>query len=1297
MHHNIKHVRYPTWGTVELPTNEWVVIDPPARFPDPINPPECGYGAPYYFAARKGTDERKLIIEFMGGGACWSEQTCDSSETWFTESEIIAVKGKAITLEQAVCLLNGRKLCVDVSSEDCPCKLEDTPQNRECLETNVANCAKCAPVGTNKCALCFLGFCFADTTAVDPSKDPEKTGQPPGSMDPGGLGLGLLDHAMPPIQGHPFPNHNHVLLTYCTADLHMGNREKVYNKNTGYSVKHYGARNVRYVLDWVARQFPPSKIDEIVITGCSAGAYGAPWWSDILLSSKASGGFAYPNGEFGTKATVISDAGVGITTPDFTFTTFTNWNVQFPSSILQYEDGVCNSATMWREVATAHPLTDFGVVINKWDDEQIKFLGFMDPDSTPDSRKQLFADCADYVMGEIQNQKGPNNLHTYYLNGPTHINHCISCATDLMYTDHCQGATSTPKDWMKNMPAVASCRAKAALHLKCPYQPTVTCPLPIPDIILEYNVYLPLVIPLAKYFPQDTEASRGSLTFKYEYRLTLDVIGVSMDRKTGDMLIPRLPPPGFYNAVMRAHATYGKQVLTSVMRAHATYGKQVLTSEREFILRVKPDLGGLVNEAGEHGYKAVFRDASGQELGRLTIAGSEIEFEIISLGAVDEHVNRLVTVAIHDRWRAGVAKLSAVGSTACSMLNMGGRYDPTLACSTQSGNVACMHNQGVGCVPPGASRYAKFNSDLASGENIPHEPSYQCTPDTYPLDPFSCEVGDISGKAGPLPLDEEGAGYMKFNDPYLFLSPERVAQGLSVVVKGLYGSPLFCAHLEPAAAVIIPREIPPSPVQVVTADFVFGFLEISRQDVYVEVDFDAMANQSLFPLLPAECLNGGLKYSVHQRWDASNIKQTHMGKMHVPTPTSKKHSVRRQRQRDARETSNEADLLYAFGPEACSSDVTGGHYDPGLACGPYSDNPFCQDPNCEQLMDPKGYQCRFSHDPYTCEVGDLSGKHGPISLPWGSDEHVFSEVYVDSLLNPLDNMVGKSIVFSCPGRPRAFCAQLVVAVTTPPEKTHLRLHYSLLITSAVLTVVVIATWVEYKHRPCRRACGYCCREKSLTLPQTEESDADFNYVSLPDSLEPEKGNEKSEKRTDSLWFSPQSLHSGNGKLDHEDTQTSSRTQATTTSNANHIRSQAILPPEPSQPSQPFCPLEPSQPFCPLEPSQPFQQTTSSSSPSSLPPSSPQAILPLEPSQQTTSSSSPSSLPPSSPPSSLFASLFASSTTAGSASRDANPGNDQATDSPDVEPLSGADTEKRALRPVRSAPNLSPKKARMAGR
>jgi hypothetical protein len=70
--------------------------------------------------------------------------------------------------------------------------------------------------------------------------------------------------------------------------------------------------------------------------------------------------------------------------------------------------------------------------------------------------------------------------------------------------------------------------------------------------------------------------------------------------------------------------------------------------------------------------------------------------------------------------------------------------------------------------------------------------------------------------------------------------------------------------------------------------------------------------------------------------------------------------------------------------------------------------------------------CDFGTEPYSCEVGDLSGKFGKIT----SGEA--AATYTSAFMPGLNNIVDRSIVLHCNGQ-RAICAKLVIGAEAALE------------------------------------------------------------------------------------------------------------------------------------------------------------------------------------------------------------------------------------------------------------------------
>ncbi len=190
----------------------------------------CSRGTPYAYYVRPGTVNR-VIIDFIGGGACWNQLTCSVANQIF-EPTVDSV--------------------------------------REAVQAN----------------------------------DPR----------------GFYDHDNPE---NPFKDWYHVVIPYCTGDIHWGDAITTYGKGTdAVVINHKGAVNTRAVLDWVYESF--SAPEDIFVTGCSAGSYGSALWAPWIMQH-------YPN----ARVSQFGDSGAGIITKSFFEDSFPSWNAEqaFPSFI----------------------------------------------------------------------------------------------------------------------------------------------------------------------------------------------------------------------------------------------------------------------------------------------------------------------------------------------------------------------------------------------------------------------------------------------------------------------------------------------------------------------------------------------------------------------------------------------------------------------------------------------------------------------------------------------------------------------------------------------------------------------------------------------------------------------------------------------------------------------------------------------------------------------------------------------------------------------------------------------------
>ena len=203
-------------GELVLPT-----LNPGWNELDPGEGTICARGTKYSFFARPGT-VNKVVIDFMGGGACWNEGTCSYAGALFSD---------------------------------------DMDWMRDLVDAD-------------------------EFEGVYDLTDPE----------------------------NPFVDWYHVIVPYCTGDIHWGDAVTTYGEgDEAVTIEHRGAVNTRAILDWVESQF--SGPEQIVVTGCSAGAYGSVMWAPHIQRM-------YPDAQVNQ----IGDGGAGVVTTDFFANSFPSWN-----------------------------------------------------------------------------------------------------------------------------------------------------------------------------------------------------------------------------------------------------------------------------------------------------------------------------------------------------------------------------------------------------------------------------------------------------------------------------------------------------------------------------------------------------------------------------------------------------------------------------------------------------------------------------------------------------------------------------------------------------------------------------------------------------------------------------------------------------------------------------------------------------------------------------------------------------------------------------------------------------------
>lgn len=203
----------PAYREVEL-SNGWTQIFPGGTT-------ICARGDEFSFFRRAG-DAKNLVIDFVGGGACWSHRTCQKNSIFFVDS---------------VELVKSQLTNKDIS--------------------------------------------------------------------------GIYDHNH---DKNPVKDWAHVVIPYCTGDIHWGDNVQTYTKQNSEPVTifHKGAVNAQTVIDWALNQYHPERL---LVTGTSAGGYASLYWLPYIK-------------ERAPLANIVqfSDAAAGVIVQDTLKEAMTAWN-----------------------------------------------------------------------------------------------------------------------------------------------------------------------------------------------------------------------------------------------------------------------------------------------------------------------------------------------------------------------------------------------------------------------------------------------------------------------------------------------------------------------------------------------------------------------------------------------------------------------------------------------------------------------------------------------------------------------------------------------------------------------------------------------------------------------------------------------------------------------------------------------------------------------------------------------------------------------------------------------------------
>jgi len=370
-----------------------------------LQQPICGDGTEFSFYVMRppqkysNDDGGKILVEFMGGGACWDDDTCQMQSSYLTFPS---------TYDDYVGL----------SCSEMQYGLNGNGNN-----------------GNNNNNQKFpMNMLCAQSLSSDDDDDSKKD-------------VDLRQYTT-------------IVVPYCTQDVHLGDASQNYNNNDNNNnnnnnndnnnnniIYHHGAHNTMTVLRYMYRNFKnPS---HILLTGCSAGGTAIPVVYSLLnqhYNKKMSQ-------QRSTSINSIMDSPVYLTPQYFLENGFGHWNTRTLIRRIgfnhdKYSQEEDYSTLVWDHVLkhgsnkdqwgfvshTNDPVSEFywevmGGALENYDDAQ-------NYDANDDVANTWWSDLSNSISTIQSNNDKSNNVHTFYIDGEGH------CSFGLYYGFQQEGFTS---------------------------------------------------------------------------------------------------------------------------------------------------------------------------------------------------------------------------------------------------------------------------------------------------------------------------------------------------------------------------------------------------------------------------------------------------------------------------------------------------------------------------------------------------------------------------------------------------------------------------------------------------------------------------------------------------------------------------------------------------------------------------------------------------------------------------------------------------------------------------------------
>lgn len=335
--------------------------------------------------------------------------------------------------------------------------------------------------GTKPQTLIFFnggGACWNDTTCltslavpVSPTTRPAYNPSIENENTPQELG-GILDFTR---EDNPLKNWNMVFIPYCTGDVHIGSNTNSYKDaaDNPIAVQHRGFDNFMAVREWLKNRPERFNTEKVLVTGSSAGAYGA-----LMNFSRLHR--IYPGS---TKISLLSDAGVGVFTDNFLNTVFEPngpWGTEH--TLATWIPGISqisnyNADNFFINLVTGieryFVKSKFAYVTTAWDSNQVFFLNLMkktdqginDPAEWFNLTPQIFIEWNSRMLTTLNINAINNGNSKYYISaGAYHMGLLDVFAPGAFYTENSASGVFL-KDWVRRL--VDDDKKRPLVNLMC--------------------------------------------------------------------------------------------------------------------------------------------------------------------------------------------------------------------------------------------------------------------------------------------------------------------------------------------------------------------------------------------------------------------------------------------------------------------------------------------------------------------------------------------------------------------------------------------------------------------------------------------------------------------------------------------------------------------------------------------------------------------------------------------------------------------------------------------------------------